>query len=234
MWNTLTRGSWGGPRGLCSGPRSGSVPRLNKWSPWVLSLGWTTLNKLCGRDDFMMVLFSDGNIYSRKQETESMRGMKELARQQWRGHFEQRVALLSLCAGPSWPLFSSGQHTPNRDTWPTLQASWRQPCFVSASPGWPRGSLLLLVWPLKPGLASLGVVAGGSSHLTPCCFPPPLCWRLLFVLRVPAPYCLPLSRFFPYPPMRPPLGGSLLFPSLLQAERGAPTVVPSARFCLPG
>lgn len=66
MWNILTRGSWGGFRGLCFGLRFGFVSRFNKWFFWVLSLGWITLNKFCGRDDFMMVLFFDGNIYLRK------------------------------------------------------------------------------------------------------------------------------------------------------------------------
>lgn len=42
------------------------------------------LNKLRGRDDFMTVLFSDGNIYLRKPETESLRG-KEGVRQAARG-----------------------------------------------------------------------------------------------------------------------------------------------------
>lgn len=74
MWNKLARGRRGGPRGLCSCPRSASVLGLSERSPWVLNLGWTVLNKLRGRDDFMTVLFSDGNIYLRKPETESLGG----------------------------------------------------------------------------------------------------------------------------------------------------------------
>lgn len=108
--------------------------RLSELSPWVLNSGWTVLNKLRGRDDFMTVLFSDGNIYLRKPETESLRE-NEGARQAARG--EAILSQMMPCF-PSFPVQALPGHP---SLWPAHGRRGHMAGSLQAPQGGPASSL---------------------------------------------------------------------------------------------
>lgn len=167
MWNKLVGGAGEDPGVLCFCPGSGSVLRLNERSPWVLNLGCTTLNKLHGRDDFMTLLFSDGNIYLRKPEAEALRGSEGVSKAA-RGD----AILNKMPCFPSYVVGALPHHPSSpasryqRGHMADSSGSWRRARFM-ASKAWLTRHFFPFVWPSRPGLAFLDVDAGLSWHFLP-------------------------------------------------------------------
>lgn len=142
-----------------------------------MSLGWTAVNELPRRNDFMMVLFSDGKVYSRKPATEGLRGEGgSQPGSTWTGQCGH-VPLFSLSAGRALPaLLPLDQQTPSRDTRRGSLGPGASPISSPAGPGaGPSPSWSgLLSWPLW-------IRMRGGGNLPTCLWTiscPPFCWGL--------------------------------------------------------